>query len=415
MRNPNQLVTLCLLVSSSACVNYPESVTDEEVLAELAECRSDLDELIARVDTIEATLPGLATVAGLEAYATQDQLASYATSASLQDYATLDDLADYATLDDLADYATLDEYQSLRDDFDVLSTESVRMITSSSTINVSSEAEYNAAMIYLDGYRIASNAVVTIQFPASTSITFSAPMQVRHPDGARIRIVGGSNASNRTTLQFTSSSGLVLEEGQVLGYFDGFTLDGTNTASTIGISLSGQSYLECGTNVVVQQFGDGFAANYGSVLRADSSRATDNTGTGYNAGIGAIIRAQNSQALRNGRGYSADYLSGILASSSTSESSNLDYGYLADRLSFLIIDSAESRSNTDSGVAMFGGSYAYAVGMTTSGNGAYGIEVGYSGVVNATGASVAENNGQSGDGYNLSAPSSSFVGSYAYR
>lgn len=220
-----------------------------------------------------------------------------------------------------ANYRHLDEAVSELDE------RAIHLVDSNSDISelevtVSTEAELQQALLDLDKIHVGSDATYTIWVDSSSAIVFANQIDFRHPDGDRIRIEAAA-ATAPVTLSFPSSSGLILEDGQVLGYFGGFNLvgsdldDGTSGVavrygsqadlSSVNISSFDEDCLQVAEsrNVIaegltVSNCDRGVNVSMGSVLKAASGISTSNHEDGWVANLGSVLYAYGATTSGNG-------------------------------------------------------------------------------------------------------------------
>ena len=116
----------------------------------------------------------------------------------------------YLTTGDLVGYATESWVEAGYGSV----TGGVRLLDTDTTYTVSTPAELDATLDTVDGYRIGRDTTVTIQFTAGT-YAFSDALEIRHPDGASIHLVGDETYPGQVVLQFAGTDGVVVQEGQV--------------------------------------------------------------------------------------------------------------------------------------------------------------------------------------------------------
>ena len=138
--------------------------------------------------------------------------------------------------------------------------------------------DLHEALASLDGVTIAKDALVTLEVQAGTHI-YSAPIEVNHPDGARIQIVGSTGASADTTLVFSDTDGLRVQGGSQLGLLDGLTLvdvGPTLAGGERGLKVTEVSYVSVGPSVGIEGFNLGVELSGSSWLSAPQLVVQDN-------------------------------------------------------------------------------------------------------------------------------------------
>lgn len=210
-----------------------------------------------------------------------------------------------------------------------------QVITASQTINVPAQfADINAALASLDGKRIASPAIVTIQV-ANGNYNYNAAIVINHPDGDRIRILGNTATPSNVVLTFTTNTnGLQLTGGQRLLSFNGFKLVNSLATNTAGaVIVQNGSYANVGPALEMSGFVFGvFAAYDSSVVAANTQVLGCNGSNGaiaYEAYGNSTIQAQNSSASGCVYGYFAENSSDINASGA--QATNMSqFGFLTE-------------------------------------------------------------------------------------
>ena len=190
-------------------------------------------------------------------------------------------------LDDLeSELATLDG------DLATLDAEAVRLIASSTSLNIPADfATPQAALDYLDGFAIARDAVVTLQFAAGTHALTEA-ISIRHPDGDRIHLIGDPSDSSAVVLQFPGTDGVFLINGSRLGGIDGLTLQGDGAAG-VGVRLMRQSSAFISPGVVIDGFNTGIQVVSNSSVVASGVEITG-CATGIGSQVGSVVSATES-------------------------------------------------------------------------------------------------------------------------
>jgi cell division protein FtsB len=230
------------------------------------------------------------------------------------------------------------------------------------------------ALEALDGVRITDDAWATVRiadgvYPVVDAIT------VAHPNGNRIRIVGGDGGVHdpTVTLLFSGTHGIRVGSGNALGLLDGVVLDGgldTGESFGIGLYVEDGAFVQLGAHVTLRDWPGnalsarrnatvtsyncnvpfslnngtgGVASGAGSVVFAPFCSSDDNDGWGFFANEGGIIIAPEGSADGNGAlGYGAQFggiINARLASANDTvradyeivptHTSNAGYGFIA--------------------------------------------------------------------------------------
>ncbi len=149
----------------------------------------------------------------------------------------------------------------------------------------------HAALATVANKRIAEGASVTIQI--TESVTGLGPLEITHPDAARIAIRGAGRGG--TTLGFTDSG--ILVRGTRLGLIDGLTLSGPigTDVESYGLKADALAWVAAGPDFAVKGFGRAYVAGQASVLVVNDSFAED-ADLGYSA-VGGTILADRMRAI----------------------------------------------------------------------------------------------------------------------
>lgn len=194
------------------------------------------------------------------------------------------------------------------------------------------------ALATLARWRIAGGARVTLRIPDGRHAQGRA-VDIDHPDGARLAIVGNMAQPERCRLFWTGASeGIYAGAGCTLGLLDGVVLEQVNPAGRglgSGVLADLGGVVRCGPHVVVRGFYYGYQARFGGVISCKGSRCEAAGDAGYFAYQGGHIMAQGTQsqgardtAQSLGSGYVAEY-GGTIDASDSSARGNLLAGYTA--------------------------------------------------------------------------------------
>lgn len=256
------------------------------------------------------------------------------------------------------------------------------------TLNVPSQyATIQAAFNWLANKTITAGSTVTIQVADGTHDYTGAAVRLNHPQGSQIRLVGNEATPASCVLTWTNTAsgidGLVVSDGNVLGYINGFHITRTAHAGTaigVGLLADNGSVIICGGNITVSNHYYGIAARMGSYIKADGAVVSGAGDVGIWAFVGSTIDCSSAtvtstvdplQAL--GFGIQAEYGSTVNCDSA-SASSNKVAGIAALSGSSVRCHNATANSNTGSGILARDGATVEAHGATTSSNTRYGIE-----------------------------------------
>jgi hypothetical protein len=316
---------------------------------------ADLTALEERVDALEAENDTLA--AALQE-ATDD----------LSQFALAEDLDDHALTTDLSTVA--DDVSTLANDLADLEGEAVILLDADMTVDVATTDSLSEAVASLDRYRIASDVVVTIQLADGTH-TLGDTVDIRHPNGDRIQIVGNTTTPANVVLDFDGDGAAIqVADNHALGLLAGVMLTGDDVGSTQGILAVDGGSIECDRDtVIVDGFDDGYKAANGGIVVAHEAVATNNTQAGFRASNGGVIDAFVATATGNGTGFDASGGS--------------------------VIDAAVSTANTNhTGYSATGNAVIWASSGTATGNSGPGVWVESGGVVDVRSGTLNTNNYQ---------------------
>lgn len=263
------------------------------------------------------------------------------------------------------------------------------LIANSLTLNVPSDhPTLNAALDYLRGYTIARGAVVTVQV-ADGTYSLLASVNLNHPQGANLRVIG--NQSNPALCVLVAADGsafdaLVCSDGHVLGLLDGFTVVRPSKAewpfNYTGVLAVRGALITCGTKVRVDNWFYGIAARYGSVVHCPQAIVTDAGDVGiwaYNNSLitcdGAVSNGASAAGYPWGFGFQAEFGS-VLNGTGISASGCKIGGVAALSNSTVRAHDVTASGNIGSGLFVRDDAIIDSQGAsTTNGNGRYGFEV----------------------------------------
>jgi hypothetical protein len=294
-----------------------------------------------------------------------------------------------------------------------------------------------AALEALDEKRIASTATVTIRLSPGTYACEGA-VDIRHPSGHQLHIVGGGNSPSDVELTFPAGSNGMFVADQALGLLANMTITGAGASDSNGtgvravaarmrvedvivqafnIGIQADTARVTGTNILARNNIRGARAVAGGHLDLNDSTAASNTGVGFACLQGSTLRLRNPQSLNNGTaGYSAEDGGSLYASGSTTAHGNAGDGFVSVRGAVIRLDAgatstnnavgfrageggqlrtsgAVASNNTSHGFVAFDGSTLFAISSpTATSNGGNGFRVGSSGWIRITGTPVTSGN-----------------------
>ena len=202
-----------------------------------------------------------------------------------------------------------------------------KYITENLTLNIPNDyMTIDLALSYLADKVIMSDVIVTIKF-SDGIYNFSESIDVSHPDGNRINIIGNLVSPSSVVLNFSNTSGFSVINRNKLGLIDGVTLNGDDSASTYGIFASNNSLVKVGDNVVIRDFEKGISAVNSSFIGVGQSTVISNS-IGIHTYRNSVI-VFNGTSANNDIGVSAFRRSTITVNSASQVINNISYGIRA--------------------------------------------------------------------------------------
>ena len=158
-----------------------------------------------------------------------------------------------------------------------------------------------AALGYLNNYRIASGTEVVIQVASNsvsgTVYTVSGQVSLYHPDGMSIRILGNVDDPSKCTLNF-STNGFWLYPGRSLLELNGFKLHCTaekkNESSKLAITADGGTFNKVGPNIIVDNFYYGISAWHNGYVDCSGVTVTNSGDCGIWSFIGSFVKCNDA-------------------------------------------------------------------------------------------------------------------------
>ena len=235
-----------------------------------------------------------------------------------------------------------------------------------------------AALSWLQGYAISSDARVTLQLADGTH-AFTQALAVDHRDGQHIEIVGNIDNPSRVVLEFTSTwEGLRLEQARALGGLAGVTVRAVNPQPLgVGMWIADGASLRCTGPVVVEGWtAEGVGVHRNASVWCDDAVVQDNGGEGFLVTAGSALRALDARSQRNGsHGYSARLGASMDvrgATSSINGQLSWQAGFRAELASAVDADDALAGRSGGAGFLASGSSAMVARGTTSGNNGGAG-------------------------------------------
>lgn len=228
-----------------------------------------------------------------------------------------------------------------------------------------------AALDALDLRSISKDAIVTIQV-ADGIYTDYDTIEVNHPDGGNIKILGNTNDPALCTIYFKPGvNGLSVPPTRRLGHINGFAFHGNDKAGN-GLSCSWGGFISAGSQMTIKNFHSavyakggyincsgvqvlnnhrGIVSQYGSVIEASSAIAQGNDSHGFQAGIGGIINADNASSQSNGSAGYSSWFGGTLKAWNSNSQNNY-HGYNSTIFSVTSARNSQASGNVENYIAV---------------------------------------------------------------
>lgn len=250
--------------------------------------------------------------------------------------------------------------------------------------------DINAALRYLDDKYINNNVVVTIDVKDCTNQVYYYPIEIAHPQGKQIEIIGNPSDPNGCVLQFNSSNGFVVSGNYNVRKINGFHIKGNRVGDTAGVLADKGASIVLGAGTKLSNFhngakainggkiyantvlstqntGSGFVSQYNGFIKADGSQSNDNILNGYHALEGGKMDISDSKAVGNNyHGYAAE-LTGHMRAYRAEATANIEAGFFATGKAFIHADGSASNKN-DYGYKCDYGAYLIRSNTTLDGN-----------------------------------------------
>ena len=136
---------------------------------------------------------------------------------------------------------------------------------------------------------------------------YTDAIEIDHPNGNAIHIIGDVAAPNSCELQFQNASGFVAQNGHRVGLIDGFHVRGNGRPDTNGIVADQDAAIHLGASMVVSNFNIGLLAANHSSIYAHHSTVSNNRSYGVYALKHSAIFADNAMAASNAIGFAASH------------------------------------------------------------------------------------------------------------
>ena len=241
--------------------------------------------------------------------------------------------------------------------------------------------------------RRALEAIAAWEIPPTASVVIAmgpgthamaGRIEIDHPDGARLSIIGGGGGANPTELRWAKApAGLYVGRGCVLGGVEGIGLELADKKAReleSGVLADEGGHVGCGASVSVRGFYYGFTARRNGTIRCDDSRVEGAGDAGYFAYMGGHIDAVRSRSTGAsdegnslGSGYFAEYGGSIDAAEAEASGSFLA-GFHALSSGSIRAEGSRSFKNAGHGYQVRSGGAIVAHRGLARGNGGFGMK-----------------------------------------
>jgi hypothetical protein len=146
--------------------------------------------------------------------------------------------------------------------------------------------------------RITGDAILTLKINDGT-YSATTPLEVHHPDGLRLHIIGNTTDPSKVVLKFTGTYGVLVQDGNALGMLAGVTVQGDGTVTQC-VTASNDAFMTLGEKTVVEKCSNGLVVNQHSFVWAPNLVAQDNTLDGIHVVRGSTFSSSKAVSRRNG-------------------------------------------------------------------------------------------------------------------
>ncbi len=172
------------------------------------------------------------------------------------------------------------------------------------TLHVPSEyATIHDALYDLDEKTISREVTVTIQVEDG-NYTINDLLEISHPNGCRIKIIGNLANPEQAILQFTSSTGIFVRNGASIALIDGFKIlgPGSSILHSNGIHAQHNGSIKLGANIIIDGWYSGLVSTWSSYISCASGITVKNCYQGIYAYGNSIIYSDNATVSNNDYG-----------------------------------------------------------------------------------------------------------------
>jgi len=247
-------------------------------------------------------------------------------------------------------------------------------------------ANINEALAYLHDKFIANDAVVTIQVDDCSNQVYNQPIEIIHPHGKQIEIIGNVSNPSNCVLQFNGSSGFEIAHKRKLRLINGFHIQGDRTAGTSGVSATKGAGIRIGAATAISDFHNGVEASLSGRVYANTVLISGNTGSGVVSKYSGFVQANGAQSKNNELHGFHSVDGGIMQANNSKALGNKVNGYFSENFGHIQSNEAEANNNLDSGFFATGKAYLDAHASTANNN-PTGFQCDYNGYMKRTEAS----------------------------
>lgn len=259
-------------------------------------------------------------------------------------------------------------------------------IEESTTLSVPSDyANINEALASLHDKFIANDAIVTIQVEDCSNQVYDAPIEILHPHGKQIEILGNTADPASCVLQFNGSSGFDISSKRKLRLLNGFHIKGNRVNTTHGVGATKGASIRLGANTIISGFYNGIEATFNGRIYANTVLINKNAGSGVVSQYSGFVQANGTQSKENDLHgfYAVD--GGIIEANQSKGLSNTVHGYFSENFGHIQSQEAEASGNANTGFFATGKSFLDATSGVANNN-PTGFQCDYSGYVKQAGS-----------------------------
>jgi len=173
------------------------------------------------------------------------------------------------------------------------------MISDNIVLNVPLDySSIEDALDELHKHFIQADKIATIKVANCAQQGLSAPLNIGHPQGENIHIIGNVDFPETCRINVSGTSGFFVNEGKQLGLIDGFTLNKIGSGDTTAILASKNAIVNLGENMVFKDFSSAIKAEKKAIVVANGVTFHNNNND-VEAFMGGIVQAENTTSTSN--------------------------------------------------------------------------------------------------------------------